>query len=130
MDLALFLLIAIFTMWGIGSYGLYEPHEAQYGGGATEMVQRGDWVTPYINGDREVNKPPLFYWLIAVSYTLFSKVGLTPEFVLRLPLAMICLSGSILAGNGLAKSGAFEPGASPHSCSPRCPAGTFSPTNS
>ncbi|MEI6236508.1 MAG: glycosyltransferase family 39 protein [Planctomycetota bacterium] len=97
LDLGLFLLIALFTMWGIGSYGLYEPHEAQYGGGATEMVQRGDWVTSYINGDREVNKPPLFYWLIATSYSILGRSGLPAEFVLRLPLALICLSGTILA---------------------------------
>ncbi len=99
LDICLFLLIAIFTVWGIGSYGLYEPHEAQYGGGATEMVQRHDWVTSYINGDRELNKPPLFYWLIATSYTLFGKLGLKPEFVLRFPLAMISLAGSVLAWN-------------------------------
>lgn len=96
-DLGLFLLIAIFTVWGIGSYGLYEPHEAQYGGGAREMVQRGDWVTPYINGDRELNKPPLFYWLIATSFFLFSKLGLAPEFIARLPLALISLGGTVVA---------------------------------
>src|SRR5579862_2044253 len=96
-DLALFVLAAVFMLWGIGSYGLYEPHEAQYGGGATEMVQRGDWVTPYLNGEREVNKPPLFYWLIATSYWALARFGLRVEFVLRLPSALIALTGMALA---------------------------------
>ena len=46
LDLIGLLLVAILLLWGIGSYGLYEPHEAQYGGGASEMVQRGDWSPP------------------------------------------------------------------------------------
>ncbi len=96
-DIGLLLLVAVFAMWGIGSYGLYEPHEAQYGGGASEMVQRGDWVTPYLNGERELNKPPLFYWLIATSFLLFSKLGLRPEFIARLPAALVALGGVVLA---------------------------------
>jgi 4-amino-4-deoxy-L-arabinose transferase-like glycosyltransferase len=96
-DVGLLLLSALFMMWRIGSYGLYEPHEAQYGGGGSAMVQRGDWVTPHINGEREVNKPPLFYWLIATSFLLLSHIGFSPEFVARLPLALIALSGIVLA---------------------------------
>ena len=97
LDLIGLLLVAILLLWGIGSYGLYEPHEAQYGGGASEMVQRGDWVTSYINGDRELNKPPLFYWLIATSFLTLSHFALKAEFVARLPLVLIALSGIALA---------------------------------
>lgn len=96
-DAVLLLLVATFAMWGIGSYGLYEPHEAQYASGGQAMVQRGDWVTPHINGERELNKPPLFYWLIATSFLLLSRAGLSPEFVARLPLALIAVSGAALA---------------------------------
>src|SRR5216110_2282435 len=92
-DAGLFLLVAFFAIWGIGSYGLYEPHEAQYASGGSAMVQRGDWVTPYINGERELNKPPLFYWLIASSFLLLSRAGFSSEFVARLPSALIAVSG-------------------------------------
>jgi 4-amino-4-deoxy-L-arabinose transferase-like glycosyltransferase len=96
-DVALFLAVSVWMLWGIGRYDLYEPHEAQYAGGAAEMVLRHDWVTPYLNGAPELNKTPLFYWLICTSFWLFGHTGLTPEFVARLPLALVALSGTILA---------------------------------
>jgi 4-amino-4-deoxy-L-arabinose transferase-like glycosyltransferase len=96
-DVALFAFLFVWMLWGIGSYGLYEPHEAQYGGAAHEMVLRHDWVTPYLNGAPELNKPPLFYWIIAVSYLLLGSVGASPEFVARFPLVLISLSGAMLA---------------------------------
>ena len=96
-DAVLFLLISIWVLCGIGSYGLYEPHEAQYATGATEMVGRGDWVTPYLNGGPELNKPPLFYWLLAISFKLLRNSGLPLEFVARLPLALISLGGILVA---------------------------------
>ena len=96
-DVALFGFLFVWMLWGIGSYGLYEPHEAQYGGAAHEMVLRGDWVTPYLNGAPELNKPPLFYWIIAVSYLLLGRIGASPEFVARFPLVLISLSGALLA---------------------------------
>ena len=97
LDIGMFVIIAGCMLWGIGSYGLYEPHEAQYAGGANEMVFRGDWVTPYLNGAPELNKPPLFYWLIAISFQLLAHTGLKAEFVARLPLALISFSGVLLA---------------------------------
>lgn len=46
--------------YGIGSYGLYEPHEGHFAGVGREMVTRGDWITPHLNGAPYLNKPPLF----------------------------------------------------------------------
>jgi 4-amino-4-deoxy-L-arabinose transferase-like glycosyltransferase len=56
---------------GLGSPALYDPHESLYAEIAREMVVRGDWLTPHLNGTRYLDKPPLFYWLIAISYTVF-----------------------------------------------------------
>jgi len=96
-EVVIFLVVAAWMLCGLGSYGLYEPHEAQYAGGASEMLLRGDWVTAYLNGAPELNKPPLFYWLIAISFGLFGHSGLAPELIARLPLALIALSGMLLA---------------------------------
>lgn len=38
---------------------------------ATEMLTSGNFVTPKINGEFYYNKPPLFNWLIAGSFTIF-----------------------------------------------------------
>ncbi|WP_219729841.1 ArnT family glycosyltransferase [Sodalinema gerasimenkoae] len=69
---------------GLGDYPLYEPHEGHFAGVAREMLLRGDWLTPYLNGAPYLNKPPLLYWAIAVSYKVF---GIN-EFAARLPLAL------------------------------------------
>jgi 4-amino-4-deoxy-L-arabinose transferase-like glycosyltransferase len=46
-------------LYGIGSYGLYEPHEGHFAGVGRETVLTGDWITPRLNGAHS-NKPPLF----------------------------------------------------------------------
>jgi len=79
--------------YGIGGHGLYEPHEGHFAGVGREMVTRGDWVTPHLNGAPYLNKPPLLYWMIASSYSLF---GIN-TFAARLPLALIGWCGVLLA---------------------------------
>jgi len=74
----------IAVTFGLGEYGFYEPHEGHFAGVAREMVLRGDWVTPTLNGAPYLNKPPLLYWLTATSTAI---VGFT-EFAARLPLAI------------------------------------------
>src|SRR2546423_12579194 len=32
------------------------------------MVQSGDWIAPHVNGVRYSDKPPILYWLMAVSF--------------------------------------------------------------
>ncbi|MEI6234050.1 MAG: glycosyltransferase family 39 protein [Planctomycetota bacterium] len=80
-------------VYGIGSYGLYEPHEGHFAGVGREMVLNNDWVTPRLNGAPYLNKPPVFYWAIALSYTLF---GIS-EWAARFPQALIGWLGVVLA---------------------------------
>ena len=89
------LLGAIFVVMtlGLGSYGLYEPHEGHFAGVGREMIARGDWITPHLNGAPYLNKPPLLYWLVSISYTLF---GVT-EWAARFPLALVGWIGVILS---------------------------------
>jgi 4-amino-4-deoxy-L-arabinose transferase-like glycosyltransferase len=77
---------------GLGSPALYDPHEALYAEVAREMVVRGDWLTPHLNGTRYLDKPPLFYWLIAIAYTVFG----VSEFSARLPIALAALGGVVV----------------------------------
>jgi len=87
--LALLLLVCALFFFRLGATGLFDADEPAYAGAAREMLQRGDWVTPYFNGQPRFDKPILFYWLILFSYRLF---GIT-EFAVRL--------WSALAGLGL-----------------------------
>lgn len=35
-----------------------------------ETLARGDWLTPWVNGEPRLRKPPLLYWAIALTYKL------------------------------------------------------------
>ena len=65
---------------------------------AREMLQRHDWVTLYTDGIRYLEKAPLMYWSLAVSYSAF---GIS-DWSTRLPLALSML-GVILATYGLGR---------------------------
>ena len=36
-----------------------------------EMLLRGEWIVPYLQGEPYLDKPPLLYWLVGLSYRLF-----------------------------------------------------------
>src|SRR5438105_6802445 len=52
-------------------FHLFEPDEGRYAEIAREMLARGEWVVPYLQGELYLDKPPLLYWLIMLSYKLF-----------------------------------------------------------
>lgn len=54
---------------GLGRPALTDSDEAYYAESAREMIERGDWLTPYYNGVPRFDKPVLYYWLAAGSYT-------------------------------------------------------------
>ncbi|MEL7077309.1 MAG: glycosyltransferase family 39 protein [Cyanobacteria bacterium J06582_2] len=92
-DISILLLALIVTLLGIGSYGLYEPHEGHFAMVGQEMLWRNDWVTPHLNGSPYLNKPPLMYWLIAVSTGIFGST----EFAARLPIGLAGWIGIVIA---------------------------------
>jgi 4-amino-4-deoxy-L-arabinose transferase-like glycosyltransferase len=49
-----------------------------------EILETGDWAVLRMNGVRWLEKAPLHYWLVAVSYRLFGENA----FTTRLPLAL------------------------------------------
>jgi 4-amino-4-deoxy-L-arabinose transferase-like glycosyltransferase len=63
---------------------LWEPDEARYAEIPREMLATGDWLTPRLNGVLYFEKPPLQYWLSALSMKLFGLNGAAA----RLPLAL------------------------------------------
>ena len=49
---------------------LLDPDEGLYADIAQEMLTSGDWVIPHINGLPYLEKPPLYFWLTALTYHL------------------------------------------------------------
>ncbi|HKE30527.1 MAG TPA: glycosyltransferase family 39 protein [Candidatus Angelobacter sp.] len=89
---ATWLLLALTAAIFIGSAGipaLLDDADSFYAVVAREMNLRHDWITPYANSIRYLEKPPLFYWLIALSYKMF---GTTNAFTARLPTALAVMA--------------------------------------
>jgi 4-amino-4-deoxy-L-arabinose transferase-like glycosyltransferase len=70
---ALFLLfLCVLTFFvGLGRAAITDADEAYYAESAREMVERGDWLTPYFNYEFRWQKPVLYYWLTAITYLVF-----------------------------------------------------------
>ena len=51
---------------------------------ARNMLESGDWVTARLNGVAYLEKSPLVYWMMAVSYIVFG----VHDWAARLPLAL------------------------------------------
>lgn len=50
---------------------LLEPEEARYAEIPRQMLHHGSAVVPWRNGQAYLDKPPLLYWLVIGSYTVF-----------------------------------------------------------
>jgi 4-amino-4-deoxy-L-arabinose transferase-like glycosyltransferase len=76
----------------LGSYPLSDPDEGRNAEIAREMLASGDWVTPRLNGVNYFEKPPLVYWVTAVSEKIF---GLN-EWAVRAVPALFAVWGVLL----------------------------------
>ena len=83
---ALIFLAAGLALWRLGDHGVRLWDETRYGENALQMLQRGDFINYYFDGQMDdwVAKPPLGMWLIALAYKL---LGFN-EWALRLPSAL------------------------------------------
>src|ERR1700757_4710575 len=77
-------LAALLHVVTIGTGDLYSETEGQYAGAAREMVAGHNWLLPTNNGIPRLQKPPLLYWLIIVSYKILG----VNEAAARLPVAL------------------------------------------
>lgn len=69
----------------LDQWDLWNPDEPRYAQVSREMVNGGDWILMHRNGAIYTDKPPLFFWIIALSSFLWQ--GLTP-FSVRFPSAL------------------------------------------
>jgi 4-amino-4-deoxy-L-arabinose transferase-like glycosyltransferase len=86
----LLVLLTLFTFFFLlGSRALNEPDEGRYAEIAREMIETGDWIVPHFWYLPHLDKPPMTYWLVAISMKLFGQ----NEWAVRLPLALAGISG-------------------------------------
>jgi len=53
------------------SFHLFEPDEGRYAQIPREMLTADEWIVPTLQGEVYLDKPPLFYWLVMMSYSIF-----------------------------------------------------------
>src|SRR6202012_6242163 len=78
----------IVQIGGLFTPGLLDDVDSVYLEIAREMLHRHDYVTPYVDGIRFFDKPPLMYWLAAGSMHLFGP----HDWAGRLPLSLMVLA--------------------------------------
>lgn len=97
-------ILIIMLLWAaIYAAGMFTPPllddvDTVHAEAAREMVLRHDWVTLYTDGVRYLEKAPLMYWAVALSYKAFG-IG---DWSTRLPL-MLGVLALLLATYGLGK---------------------------
>jgi 4-amino-4-deoxy-L-arabinose transferase-like glycosyltransferase len=87
----LFLLVVfggILLFYNLGGWDLWNPDEPRYAQVAKEMLQGEGWIIPHLNGEVYLDKPPLFFWLMAATATV---IGGMNEFAARFPSALFGL---------------------------------------
>lgn len=56
---------------GLGLRDPWPADEPRFASLARDMVASGDWLFPHVGGDLYHDKPPLYFWLLAVAYEAF-----------------------------------------------------------
>jgi 4-amino-4-deoxy-L-arabinose transferase-like glycosyltransferase len=96
--------------YGLGAFGLLGADEPRYAQVAREMLDRGDWVTPTLNGKPWLEKPPLYYWQAMLAY----RVG-RAFLPVRKPTSEDGAAGTLargsVANDGISEQTARFPGA-------------------
>lgn len=79
-------LIAVVVFFGgmVSPPSLMDDVDASHAQLARNMLQSGDWVIPRLDGVAYVEKAPLPYWMIAVSYLIFG----VHDWAARIPFAL------------------------------------------
>lgn len=92
-------LIAIFVIlfvclflyfFSMGSYPLIYVDETRYVAMSRDLFHANDLLTLYLNGDYFFEKPPLYFWLEVLSFSIFGKIT---EATARIPVALCAVFG-------------------------------------
>lgn len=93
LDVLIILIVAAFIMlFKLGTVPLLDPDEPVYIQTALEMLNHNDFISPRIYGDFWYDKPPMYYWLIALTVKFLGATELSA----RLPSAILAIVGAIL----------------------------------
>lgn len=79
---------AFLLFFELGRMDVWSDNEGQRAMPPVEMMARGDFITPTLNGEPYIVKPPLLYWLIVGVY---KATGVVSPLTARIPTALCAL---------------------------------------
>ncbi len=83
--LILLFLSSVLFFNNLGGIALWDPDEPRQAIMAREMMERNDYIHPYLNGKEYLEKPPLYSWAIIVASKIRGEVD---EYASRMPAAV------------------------------------------
>jgi 4-amino-4-deoxy-L-arabinose transferase-like glycosyltransferase len=109
-DIAWLAIVPAVLLYPCLSFWLFEPDEGRYAQIPREMLERGDWTVPVLEGEPYLDKPPLFYWLVMASYRLFGahdwSARLVPALAIQVSILLTYVLGCRVLGRTAALWGA------------------------
>ncbi len=84
----LFVLAGVLFFAGLGRLPLLEPDEGRNAEVAREMLVSGNWLVPHYDTFTYLDKPAVFFWMIAASF----RIGGVSEWAARAPSALMALA--------------------------------------
>lgn len=80
MQFALLIIAAVFMLTNL-NYPLIDRDETRYAEIPREMITSGNWILPQLNFEPYYDKPPLVYWMAAISFKLFGVSAFAARLV-------------------------------------------------
>ncbi|WP_439482332.1 lipid-A-disaccharide synthase N-terminal domain-containing protein [Cyclobacterium plantarum] len=84
----LLVFMGMILFFNLGNWGVTESSEARYAQISKEMLESGDYFHPTLMGIYHYHKPPLTYWITALSYKLFGISSWSARFFLQIAILM------------------------------------------
>jgi len=93
-QIAILLVVSLTIFFvNLGGWDLWDPDEPRYAQVAKEMIESKNWILPHLNTQVYPDKPPVFFWLIALASMVKGEVT---SFSARFPSALAAVVGILL----------------------------------
>jgi hypothetical protein len=83
---------------------------------ARNMLSSGDWVTARLDGVAYLEKPPLIYWMIAISYKVFGVYDWAARIPIALSAIVLCFTTAAFGAWAFGRRAGFYAGLCMSTC--------------
>lgn len=103
----LFAILPAILLYPCLSFHLFEPDEGRYAEIPREMLARGEWIVPYLQGEPYLDKPPLLYWLVMASFRVFGVYDWSARLIPALAIHASIMVTYLLGRRSLGERASF-----------------------